>query len=62
MLPQALLLSMSNNQIFTKVHPGILSGFIITIVLLPVSKYDSSFEHIENILIYYIGIVCALLL
>lgn len=53
---------MSNNQMLTKVHPGILSGFVITIDLLPVSKYDSSFEHIEDILIYYTGIGCAFFL
>lgn len=35
--------SLSNIQMLTKVHPGILSGFIITIFLLHVSKYDSSF-------------------
>lgn len=47
---------LSNIQILTKFHPGILSGFIITAVLSPVSKYDSSFEHIEDILL------CAFLL
>lgn len=48
---------LSNIQILTKFHPGILSGFIITAVLSPVSKCDSSFEHIEDICL-----LCAFLL